>query len=82
MPSQHTLIMPDLGLGQMPIVTTLWLVNAGSEVSEGDRLLEIVCGVATVDLPSPASGVLLSQLVGEDQTVTPGQALAVVEERS
>lgn len=81
MTRQHTLIMPDLGMGAQPILTTLWLVEPGSEVSEGDRLLEVVCGVAVVDLPSPASGVLREQFVSEDQVVSPGQSLGVVEER-
>jgi pyruvate/2-oxoglutarate dehydrogenase complex dihydrolipoamide acyltransferase (E2) component len=47
-------------------------------VTEGDRLLEVVAGSVTVDLPSPASGSLLDTLVSEDEPLVIGQLLAVV----
>ena len=75
----HTLVMPDLGMGEQQVLTSLWLVEVGGEVSEGDRLLEVVCGVVTVDLPAPASGVLIEQLVGEEEPVAAGQLLATIE---
>ena len=73
------LTTPELGLGQS-MRTGVWLVEAGAAVTAGDRLLEIVAGAALVDLPSPASGVLLQWLVGEDEEVVVGQPLAVIEE--
>ena len=62
-------------MGSVPILVGQWLVEAGREVTEGDRLLEIVAGSATVDLPAPASGVLREMLVGErgDERVVVGQ---------
>ena len=45
---------------------------------EGERLLEIVAGDATVDLPAPASGVLVEQRVGEDDQLTDGQVAGVI----
>jgi 2-oxoglutarate dehydrogenase E2 component (dihydrolipoamide succinyltransferase) len=78
MPQRHELILPDLGAGDMPVTVSLWLVDAGSEVSEGDRVLEVVFGGASVDLPSPASGVLVETLVGEDDELTVGQLLGVI----
>jgi len=71
--------LPELGMGSVPILVGQWLVEAGREVTEGDRLLEIVAGSATVDLPAPASGVLREMLVGEDERVAVGQVLGVVE---
>jgi pyruvate dehydrogenase E2 component (dihydrolipoamide acetyltransferase) len=76
---RHLLTLPDLGLGSQPISTSVWLVDEGNEVSEGDRVLEVVSGVVTVDLPAPASGILVEQLVGEDETIAVGQPLAIIE---
>ncbi len=76
------LTLPDLGLHPEPVATGLWLVKLGSEVSIGDRLIEVVGGVVTVDLPSPVNGVLVEQVVGEDELVQPGQTLGWLEERT
>jgi 2-oxoglutarate dehydrogenase E2 component (dihydrolipoamide succinyltransferase) len=73
------LVLPELGMGSVPIMVGQWLVEVGCEVTEGDRLLEIVAGSATVDLPAPASGVLREMLVGEDERLVVGQVLGVIE---
>lgn len=73
------LVLPELGAGSVPILVGQWLVEIGREVLEGDRLLEIVAGSATVDLPSPASGVLREMLVCEDERLVVGQVLGVIE---
>jgi pyruvate/2-oxoglutarate dehydrogenase complex dihydrolipoamide acyltransferase (E2) component len=80
-PQQVPLVLPDLGLGDEPITTTLWLVARGGRVSRGDRILEVLSGCATVDLPAPADGVLVEKLVGEDERVRVGQVLGLVEVR-
>ena len=78
-PSRYTLRLPELGLGSEPITSGLWLVGRRAWVAEGDSLLEIVAPGVVVDLPSPASGVVQRRLVGEDEPLTQGQALAVLE---
>jgi pyruvate/2-oxoglutarate dehydrogenase complex dihydrolipoamide acyltransferase (E2) component len=78
-PKQHRLTLPELGAGEMPVTASLWLVEVGDEVSEGDRLLEVCFGAASVDLPAPASGVLLEMLVAEDDVLCVGQELGVIE---
>lgn len=67
--------MPDLGMGDEPITVSVWLVDVGQRVIEGDRLVEVLAGNATVDLPAPVSGVLGKKLVGLDERVYPGQVL-------
>jgi len=80
MPAErHPLVLPDLDIDDVPTTLSLWLVDLGSEVSEGDRLVEIVAGGATIDLPSPASGRLIEMLIGEDEPVSPGDVLGVIE---
>ncbi|HJT30754.1 MAG TPA: lipoyl domain-containing protein [Pirellulales bacterium] len=76
---RHLLVLPELGLGDREVVASLWLVEPGSEVTAGDRLLEVLSGEVTIDLPSPASGVLVETLVDDDEPLRVGQPLAVIE---
>lgn len=76
---RHTLTLPDLGLGSREIVASLWLVDPGGSLNAGDRLLEVLAGSVTIDLPAPASGVLVEILVVEDEPLAIGQPLAVIE---
>ena len=76
---RHVLVLPELGLGDREVVASVWLVEPGSEVTAGDRLLEVLAGVVTIDLPAPASGVLVETLVEDDQPLIVGQPLGVIE---
>jgi pyruvate/2-oxoglutarate dehydrogenase complex dihydrolipoamide acyltransferase (E2) component len=78
-PQRHPLVLPDLDVDHVPATISLWLVDLGSEVTEGDRLVEVLAGGATIDLPSPATGRLVETLVGEDDTVTAGAVLGIIE---
>jgi len=72
------IILPDLGLGSEPVTASVWYAVVGQSVIEGDRLLEVTLGDATVDLPSPATGILTRRLVAEDQRLEVGQVLGHV----
>ncbi|MBI2824116.1 MAG: biotin attachment protein [Planctomycetia bacterium] len=76
---RHNLVLPDLGLGELPVTVSLWLVEVGAEVAEGDRLVELAAESVTVDLPAPTSGVLVETLAVEDEEVQVGQVLGVIE---
>lgn len=76
---KHYLTLPDLGLEGRPATASLWLVRRGARVARGDAILEVLAGEATVDLPAPASGVLVRKLVDENETLEVGQRLAVVD---
>jgi pyruvate/2-oxoglutarate dehydrogenase complex dihydrolipoamide acyltransferase (E2) component len=76
---RHNLVMPDLGLGEEPVTVSLWLVELGSEVTEGDRVVELAADSITVDLPAPTSGTLVETLAAEDDEVQIGQVLGVIE---
>lgn len=71
----HPLILPDLGLADILLRTSLWLVPRGSFVREGDRVLEVLAGEVTFDIVSPATGVLCQQSTEEDEIVLAGQIL-------
>lgn len=76
-PARVTLVAPDLGVARVSL--SLWLVAEGSEVVEGDRVVELVAGGVTVDLGAPVSGRLVAQRVDEDTAVAPGDVLADFE---
>jgi pyruvate/2-oxoglutarate dehydrogenase complex dihydrolipoamide acyltransferase (E2) component len=73
------LFVPELGMGSVPVAVSVWLVAEGQPVVEGDRVVELVCGGATVDLEAPVTGRLVRQLVDEDERVTTGMPLATFE---
>lgn len=77
--NDNDLTLPDLGLGDQPIVLSLWLVREGSHVAEDEPIAEVTAGAVTVDLPSPTDGMLACKLVAEGETLAVGQRLAVIE---
>src|SRR5947199_381001 len=55
-----------------------WLVAAGQEVAEDDPLVEIQTDKATVEVPSPAAGVV-SRILAEEGAIVPvGELLVVI----
>jgi pyruvate/2-oxoglutarate dehydrogenase complex dihydrolipoamide acyltransferase (E2) component len=76
--SRHTLSLPDLEVGDVAIVASVWHVGVGGEVSCGESILEILAGDVVIDLPAPVNGVLINRLVAEDEPLVRGQPLAVI----
>ena len=72
------IVVPDLGLGETPLVLSLWLVPKGSNVLEGDRIVELATNPATVDLLAPVAGECIHQFVDEDTIVFPGMIVAEI----
>jgi len=73
------LVVPDLGIEGVPLSLSLWLVPVGAEVLEGDRVVELLAGGASIDLGAPVAGRLVRQLVDEDEPVAAGTVLAEFE---
>jgi len=73
------LVVPEFGLGAVPVVVSLWLVPPGAAVTAGDRVLELVAGGVTIDLEAPVSGRLAAHLVDEDECVAAGTHVAEIE---
>ena len=72
-------ILPDLGTGpEVPIVVSHWFAARGGRVWEGERLVEVLAGPATFDVPSPATGHLAKILGLEDDRVSAGSVLGLV----
>jgi pyruvate/2-oxoglutarate dehydrogenase complex dihydrolipoamide acyltransferase (E2) component len=77
----HPILVPDLDLPGTPITLSAWLVGTGDHVVEGDRVAEVLAGPVTVDLESPATGILAEQLVAVDDVLAVGQSIGIVASR-
>jgi pyruvate/2-oxoglutarate dehydrogenase complex dihydrolipoamide acyltransferase (E2) component len=75
----EAVILPDLGTGpDVPIVVSHWFAARGDDVWEGDRLVEVLVGPATFDVPAPVTGRLAEIRGREDDQVVPGAVLGLV----
>jgi pyruvate dehydrogenase E2 component (dihydrolipoamide acetyltransferase) len=70
--------LPDLGEGLTEGEIARWLVTEGQELAEDDPLVEIQTDKTTVEIPSPAAGVVTRILVGEGEVVPVGTVLVVI----
>ena len=77
--ARRELCLPELGIDDQPIRLSLWLVECGSRVAQGEQVAEVLVGAATVDLAAPADGILSETFVEEGDTLTVGQPLATIE---
>ena len=70
--------LPDLGEGLTEGEIARWLVSEGQEIAEDDPLVEIATDKTTVEIPSPAKGIVSKILVGEGEVVPVGTPLVVI----
>ncbi|MCW2539713.1 MAG: 2-oxoglutarate dehydrogenase, component, dihydrolipoamide succinyltransferase [Frankiales bacterium] len=70
--------MPRLGESVTEGTVTRWLKKEGDQVTADEPLLEVSTDKVDTEVPSPASGVLTSIKVAEDETVEVGVELAVI----
>jgi pyruvate/2-oxoglutarate dehydrogenase complex dihydrolipoamide acyltransferase (E2) component len=70
--------LPDLGEGLTEGEIARWLVEEGQEVAEDEPLVEIQTDKTTVEIPSPAAGVVARILVPEGEVVPVGTVLVVI----
>ncbi len=70
--------MPALGESVTEGTVTRWLKSVGDQVTADEALLEVSTDKVDTEIPSPASGTLLSIDVAVDSTVPVGARLAVI----
>jgi pyruvate dehydrogenase E2 component (dihydrolipoamide acetyltransferase) len=70
--------LPDLGEGLTEGEIARWLVREGQEIAEDDPLVEIATDKTTVEIPSPAGGLVSRILVQEGEVVPVGTVLVVI----
>ena len=72
--------MPRLGESVTEGTVTRWLKAEGDRVEADEPLLEVSTDKVDTEVPSPASGVLTSIKVREDETVDIGVELAIISD--
>src|SRR5512132_437371 len=70
--------LPELGEGLTEGEVARWLVAEGQEVAEDEPLVEIQTDKTTVEIPSPAAGIVSRSLVEEGTVVPVGTVLVVI----
>jgi pyruvate dehydrogenase E2 component (dihydrolipoamide acetyltransferase) len=76
----HDVTIPALGMAMTEAVLTRWYKRPGDAVAVGDVLAEIETDKSTVDLESPAAGVLGQHLVAEGTAAPIGEPVVRILE--
>ncbi|MGW4805438.1 biotin/lipoyl-containing protein, partial [Kitasatospora sp. NPDC004272] len=74
--------LPALGESVTEGTVTRWLKAEGERVEIDEPLLEVSTDKVDTEIPAPASGILASIKVGEDETVEVGAELAIIDDGS
>lgn len=76
--AQQVLIQ-ELGDGVEEATFAEWLKDVGDTVAVGEPIAEVMTDKVNLEIESTVAGVLTTQLVGAEETVRLGQAIADVE---
>lgn len=74
--------MPQLGESIAEGTIVKWLIQPGGRVEKDQSLLEVETDKVSLEIPSPASGVLSEVLVKEGETVPVGTVIARLESQA
>ncbi|MEU2114412.1 2-oxoglutarate dehydrogenase, E2 component, dihydrolipoamide succinyltransferase [Streptomyces sp. NPDC016459] len=74
--------LPALGESVTEGTVTRWLKAEGERVEADEPLLEVSTDKVDTEIPAPASGILASIKVAEDETVEVGAELAIIDDGS
>lgn len=73
------IIMPQLGESIAEGTVVKWLIPVGGMIQKDESLLEVETEKVTLEIPSPATGLLNEIIVHEGQTVPVGTLLARID---
>jgi 2-oxoisovalerate dehydrogenase E2 component (dihydrolipoyl transacylase) len=71
--------LPDVGEGLVEAEISRWHVAAGDRIREDEPLVDVTTDKAVVEIPAPASGIVLSIHGAVGEKVAIGSELAVIE---
>lgn len=72
--------LPDIGEGVHEGEVTKWLVKPGDSVIADQPMVEVMTDKATVEIPSPVTGVVEEVFASEGQTIEVGKVLLRISE--
>jgi 2-oxoglutarate dehydrogenase E2 component (dihydrolipoamide succinyltransferase) len=76
--AETTLVLPSLGESVEEATVTRWLKKEGDYVEAEEPLLEVATDKVDTEIPAPVSGILTNVVVDENDVVTVGAPLAVI----
>src|SRR5262245_29903187 len=71
--------LPDIGEGVAEGEIVRWMVKVGDRVREDQPLVEVMTDKASVEIPSPRTGVIAALLAEEGQVVNVGATIVAIE---
>jgi 2-oxoglutarate dehydrogenase E2 component (dihydrolipoamide succinyltransferase) len=77
--ARMNIVLPAMGEGVIEATINKWLVAEGSQVKEDDPLVEVATDKVDSEVPSPASGILVSIIAREGSVARIGDVLAIIE---
>jgi 2-oxoglutarate dehydrogenase E2 component (dihydrolipoamide succinyltransferase) len=78
--ARMNIILPAMGEGVIEATINKWLVNAGSNVSEDEPLVEVATDKVDSEIPAPSGGTLVEIKAAEGTVVKVGEIIAVLED--
>ena len=72
------IILPAMGEGVIEATINKWLVSEGSLVNEDDPVVEVATDKVDSEIPSPASGKLVSIIAKEGSIARIGDIVAII----
>ena len=79
MGAQHVIKLPDIGEGTAEAEIAKWHVSVGQTVKEDDLLVDMMTDKATVEIPSPVTGKVVSVAGAAGDKISVGAVLVVLE---
>lgn len=76
------IIIPQAGESVTSGVVLRWVKRVGEYVKRDEALLELETDKATLEVPAPVAGVLMSQVVKEGDTVKIGASVGTIDEKA
>jgi pyruvate/2-oxoglutarate dehydrogenase complex dihydrolipoamide acyltransferase (E2) component len=73
-----SILLPELGIN--PATVSVWYVEPGDRVLEGERVVEVLVNGATFEIVAPATGRLTEKRAFCGEPVVAGQVLGIVGE--
>jgi pyruvate/2-oxoglutarate dehydrogenase complex dihydrolipoamide acyltransferase (E2) component len=72
------IVVPNVGYPAPAL--SVWYARPGERVLAGDRVVELLLGAATFDVPSPCTGYLVERVACPPDTVHVGDTVGWIEE--
>ena len=76
---KHMIKMPRVAETTDEVYLVSWSKSIGDQVEMGESLLEVETDKATVQIPSPVSGILKEQFFRDGEEISTGAHIASIE---